>query len=107
MRRFISTRRTTFLGGYGSTEYLTTIGRLDAVTRTWSLAGKLNKGRNGHGVIFDGGQFLVIGGDGTFKTENCIPNGETVTCTEVGKALNDYSYYPELALVADDYGNDC
>ena len=75
--------------------------------RTWSLAGKLNQGRQGHGVIFDGDQFLVIGGHGTHKTESCIPNGETVTCTLVGEALNDYVYYPELALVADDYGNDC
>ena len=96
-------------GGRGSTSSeLTKIGRLDAVTKTWSLAGELNQGRYGHGVIFDQAQFWVIGGYKARNTESCIPNGETVTCTEVGEALNYwYSHYPELALVADDYGNDC
>ena len=84
------------------------------VKRTWSLAGKLNQGRQGHGIVFDEGQFLVIGGhadhlkpDETLKTENCILNGGTVTCTRVGEGLSDYKYYPELALVANDYGIDC
>ena len=86
---------------------MSTIGRLDVVKRTWSLAGSLNQGRRAHGVIFDGIQFLVIGGEGTQKTENCFPNGETVTCTELGDGLVDYSWQPELALVADNYGNDC
>ena len=92
-------------GGAGSTG--DKIGRLDAVSRTWSLAGQLNQGRHTHGVIFDEGQFLVIGGWGTFKTESCVPNGETVTCTQVGEGLNYYTHYPELALVAYDYGDDC
>ena len=94
-------------GGRGSSGDLKNIGRLDAVTRTWPLAGQLNQSRYGHGVIFDGGQFLVIGGAGTRETESCIPNGETVTCTQVGEGLSNYAYYPELALVADDYGDDC
>ena len=88
------------------------IGRLDAVKRTWSLAGSLNKARDGHGVIFDGSQHLVIGGfasgyTGNFKTEVCDIIGETVTCTEQGEGLKNYEFYPELALVDDNYGNDC
>ena len=96
-------------GGRGSTDsYLTKIGRLDAVKRTWSLAGSLKQGRRGHGVIFDGEQFVVIGGyTGSLKTENCIISGETITCTQIGPGLDDYAYYPELALVDDNYGNDC
>ena len=84
------------------------IGRLDAVTRTWSLAGSLKQAREGHAVAFDGKQFLVIGGVGDLKTENCTPNRNTITCTEnQSPGLNNYSYYPELLLVADNYGNDC
>ena len=83
------------------------IGRLDAVTLTWSLAGSLKQARNGHAVIFDGTQFLVIGGPGEFKTENCVPNGDTVTCTEQQKGFDHYYSYPELMLVDGNYGNDC
>ena len=45
------------------------------------LAGHMKGARSGHAVIFDGAQFLVIGGYYR-KTENCDPNGKTVTCTE-------------------------
>ena len=83
------------------------IGRLDAATRTWSLAGSLKQARSGHAVIFDGTQFLVIGGFGDFKTENCVPTGDTITCTEQQLGLDYYYYYPEVMLVADNYGDDC
>ena len=84
------------------------IGRLDAITRTWNYAGTLKQGRRGHAVIFDGTQFLVIGGyGGTFKTENCVPNGTTVTCTQHETGLYNYAYYPELLLVDNDFGHDC
>ena len=89
---------------------MSAIGRLDASERTWSLAGSLNHGRYGHGVIFDGRQLLVVGGDnggGKLKTENCIPHGKTVYCTTQGRGIDGYAYYPELGLVADNYGNDC
>ena len=84
------------------------IGRLDAVSKTWSLAGSLIKGRHGHNVIFDGMHFLVVGGAGPAnpwqRTEKCTPIGETVICTEQGIALYQYANYPELTLVADTYG---
>ena len=86
---------------------LSGIGRLDAITRKWSVAGYLKNARNGHAVVFDGIQFLVIGGDGYQKTENCVPNGDTITCTEQKLELGYYTDYPELMLVDEDYGDDC
>ena len=38
------------------------IARFDTITLTWSLAGKLNTGRSGHGVIQQGLKFWVVGG---------------------------------------------
>ena len=95
-------------GGFGfDRTKLYSIGRLDAVTRTWSLAGKLKNSKGGHSVIFDGSQFLVIGGvEWNDKTENCTPNGTKVTCAE----SPGYSWYgtsPELMLVGGDFANDC
>ena len=77
------------------------------MTRTWSLAGSLKQGRRGHAVVFDGTQFLVIGGNGVLKTENCVPTGDTITCTQQQLGLDNYGYFPELMLVADNYGDDC
>ena len=94
-------------GGMSNSKILREIGRLDAVTRTWSLAGSLNKPRDGHAVVFDGFQFLVIGGDGDFKTENCVPNETTVNCTEQQLGLDNYEAYFEIMLVDANYGNDC
>ena len=97
-----------FGGRSSATDNSKDIGRLDAVKRTWSLAGSLVQGRNGHGVIFDGRQLLVIGGyKGTYKTEVCDIIEETVTCTQQQNGLFNYEIYPELFLVDEDYGNDC
>ena len=38
------------------------IARFDTTTLTWSLAGKLNTGRNGHGAIQQDLKFTVVGG---------------------------------------------
>ena len=77
------------------------------MTRKWSLAGLLKQARRGHAVVFDGTQFLVIGGAGDVKTESCVLIGYNVTCTEHELGLQDYHYYPELLLVDGDFGNDC
>ena len=47
---------------YSEDKVLGEIGRLDGVKRTCSLAGSLKRPRRGHSVVFDGTQFLVIGG---------------------------------------------
>ena len=84
------------------------IGRFDQVTHRWSLAGNLKSDRYGHGVVFDGSSFLVIGGFGDQKTENCILEGTVMTCTEQeSSALENYYKYPALFLTFDNYGDDC
>ena len=81
---------------------------MDAVTRTWSLAGNLKQARRGHAVVFDGEKFLVIGGYGNSeKTENCVLNGDKITCTQQQNGLSHYAYYPETFLVNENYSNDC
>ena len=84
------------------------IARLDEVSQTWSLAGKLKSGRSGHGVIFDGFNFLVIGGSGNKKTENCVLDETVMTCTvQESPALDDYTVYPALFLTDNNYGDNC
>ena len=61
--------------------------------------------RRGHAVTFDGENFLVIGGFGSFKNEVCTLSGN-VTCVELPAALDYYAYYPELFLVTEDFGKD-
>ena len=63
-------------GGWTSdTYYSKTIARLDLTTTTWSKLGDLKTGRIGHGVIYDGQVFLVVGGNGNRKTEKCTLSG--------------------------------
>ena len=80
--------------------------RLDAVTTVWSNAGSLNNARHYHGAIFDGENFLVVGGEGTLKNEVCSLTDQTVTCTEASSTLDNYYGYPELFLVPADFGSD-
>ena len=96
-------------GGNDGYKDLSQIGRLDAVTRKWSLAGSLYQARWGHSVVFDGSRFLVIGGFGGnyFKTENCFPNGTTINCTEQPLGLYNYAFYPEIMLVDENFAKDC
>ena len=92
-------------GGYRNSN---NIARFDEVTRTWSLAGKLNSNREGHGVIYVDSTFLIIGGYGNYKTENCVLEGTVMTCIEQESApLKDYKFYPALFLTVDNYGDDC
>ena len=74
---------------------------------SWSLAGKLNSDRRGHGVIYDGSTFLVVGGDGRKKTENCVLDGTVMECTEQESYLYDYYRFPALFLTDENYGADC
>ena len=72
------------------------IGRFFAPTQTWSKAGELKAARYGHGVIFDGHQFIVAGGVGTFNTESCTVDEDGVQCRELSLQLVNYYYYPEM-----------
>ena len=94
-------------GGYSySSSYYRDIGRLDEETTTWTKAGLLVAGRYGHGAIFDGEKFLIIGGKGTFKNEVCTLKDEKITCVAQSTTLENYNYYPELFLVEENYGTD-
>ena len=93
---------------FGGKYNLRNIARLDEVSQRWSLAGKLNSDRLRHNVIFDGTYFLVVGGEGSKKTENCVLDETVMTCTEQDSdPISDYVEYPALFLTADDYGDDC
>ena len=77
----------------------TTIGKLDA-DLVWTRVGNLNRGRQGHNVIFDGQYALVVGGiAGTFSTEKCIISTSGVHCMEQSPSLYRYELYPELFMV--------
>ena len=93
-----------------SNTYQQTIARLDAETQTWSKAGSLKNGRRGHGAIFDGEKFIVLGGNksggGAVKNEVCTLSGTSMTCEEASNTLESYSYYPELFLVSEHFGKD-
>ena len=77
---------------------------------TRQKAGTLVNGRRGHGVIFDGEKFLVIGGymsgGGPVKNEVCSLEDSTMTCVEQSTALDNYAFYPELFIVAENFGKD-
>ena len=79
----------------------------DSTTKKWSLAGTLNFGRYGHGAIFDGEQFLVLGGYGEVKSEYCTLQGKNVTCQSHIVDFLYWRYYPEIFLVDDTYGENC
>ena len=94
-------------GGYNyHSSYYKNIGRLDEETTTWTQAGTLVAGRYGHGAIFDGENFLIVGGKGTFKNEVCTLKDEKITCVAQSTTLENYNYYPELLLVEENYGTD-
>ena len=83
------------------------VGRFDSATRTWSYAGSLKGGRRGHNAIFDGEQVLIVGGYDTKATEACRLVNSKFVCTQLESSLTGYSAYPELALVDENFGNDC
>ena len=51
------------------------ISRFDLTKSEWTNLGDLQTARDGHGVIFDNGIFVVIGGKGNFANEKCILSG--------------------------------
>ena len=77
---------------FGGTHNWKNIARLDVATGSWSLVGTLNTGRDGHGAVFDGKYFIIIGGYASFKTENCILQGNAMKCTQHESSLRHYRF---------------
>ena len=73
---------------------------------TRNQAGTLKYGRKGHGVIFDGEKFLIIGGSPSINNEVCTLTGSTMTCVELLATSDNYNWHPDLFLVAADFGKD-
>ena len=79
------------------------IARFETLTKQWEKLGELNQARHGHGVIFQKGDFIVVGGRDTKKTERCSLHGNSIQCTNVDPELDDYAFYPEMMLVPENY----
>ena len=69
----------------------------------WTKAGELNEARNGHNVIYDGEYLMVFGGDYERQTEKCSLTDGLVSCTSQNPVLDEYTTYPELFLVSEDF----
>ena len=91
------------VGGRADGAASNTIARLDSAW-SWSRAGRLNTARRGHGAIWVNSKLVVVGGDGTYKTEFCDLKNNEFTCMETDSTLEGYDY-PLLFAVTDDYGN--
>ena len=87
---------------------MTTIARFDVDLGTWSQIGKLNVGNSLQNVAFDGSYFLVVGGHGKKKTEKCSLSRSNAAyqmkCELLEPILDNYSYYPEVYMVDQNYG---
>ena len=94
------------IAGHSERGYLNTIARLDSATWSWSRAGQLNTARDRHGAIWVNSELVVVGGLWDNRpTEFCDLANEKFTCTSQESTLSDYSDYPLLFAVTDDYGN--
>ena len=106
-RSFYIIGGTTVIERFELTEGGSTIARFDTTTLSWSLAGQLNTGRAGHGVIQQGLKFLVVGGQkpGHFdlNSESCQLTTDNFTCTDQTASFYGYSYWPMLFFVDESY----
>ena len=70
----------------------------------------MNNAREGHGVIIQQEDFIIIGGQSyksdwefTFNTERCSLQGGTMHCKDVGPVLTKYRFDLQLMHVPYDY----
>lgn len=77
------------------------IAKLNTELNQWSIAGRLNTARFGHGVIVTEDQFLVVGGASERRTERCylIDSNDEMTCHSQEPTLQEYRHWPELLLI--------
>ena len=93
-----------YFSGYNDNGF-DSILRLAQNSWTWSTVGQVNLSRWGHGVIMVGDKFMIMGGRGIRKNEECLLTNGEFSCTELSSSLNDYVYTPMLFLVDESYGN--
>lgn len=91
---------------------IATIARFDETKLEWAVVGQMKLARAGHGVIYDGQYFVVVGGSNqnsreSMITERCYWSNQNMTCEQQQPELDFYEWYPELFLVHDDYVEDC
>ena len=98
----------------GDSQWSTSIiAAFSTLTKQWKKMGELNTARDGHGVIIQRGEFIIIGGVETKKsgaspivpmsTERCTLTGDKINCVDVGPWLTNYWSYPEIMHVPHDY----
>ena len=92
-----------FGGWLDDNNYSSIIAKLDS-SFTWSHVGNLNQARGGHNVIIIQDEVLVVGGyRQTYSTERCIHRNGQMSCTEQLLELTNYTNYPELLAVPNDF----
>ena len=98
------------VGGFIDGSKSNTVGRLDAVTWSWSIAGRLNTARIHHGVIWLNSKLIVVGGESNgypyelkHTTEFC--RLENFACTVQDSILSSNDHDLLLFAVRDDYRN--
>ena len=90
---------------------ISTIAAFSTLTKKWKNIGDLKISRFGHGVIFQRGEFIIIGGESfvdsgqkfSLSTERCTLKDDAIDCTVVDPMLEKYHNYPEMMQVPIDY----
>ena len=92
-----------FFGGHNGLTRTDEIYQLSSQKFYWKNIGKLNHSRHGHSVALVDNHFLVVGGNGYFKTERCKYSSDKIDCVEQEPKLNKWMFYPALMPVDDNY----
>ena len=102
-----------FGGQNRHSKFLSDIVKYDPKLREWSKSGQLTVGRTQPSVAISGSTIIVVGGSTDhyasqgLPIETCHLYGEQFQCESQVSYLPNYSSYPLLFAVADDYGKNC
>ena len=96
-----------FLGLQFIQRNLNVIASFSTATMQWKKLGYLNEARNGHGVIFHRGEFIIVGGYDSdirsLSTERCILNVFSVQCSTVDPKFEGFYLYPEMMSISENF----
>ena len=82
---------------------MATIACFNPASETWSESGEMKQARMRHNVIYNGEDFIVVGGEARMATETCTLKNNKFQCVEHEPTLDLYRDYPELFLVEDSF----